>query len=157
MEQMKSRIARDEVNVEVDSGHNKPELGSILGDLRSQYEGIVKANKEQAELWYQKKVGRSLLSSTAWTAQRYKPNQKHLSLLFLLFQLDALQSEVKQSNEALRGAQGELVERQRFLQTLEVELESLHKQVRGHAHLGTILQLLSHHRPSCGHNSGVDR
>lgn len=58
MEQMKSRIARDEVNVEVDSGHNKPELGAILGDLRSQYEGIVKANKEQAEMWYQKKVGR---------------------------------------------------------------------------------------------------
>lgn len=57
MEQMKSRIARDEVNVEVDSGVNKPELGSIMGELRSQYEGIVKANKEQAELWYQKKVG----------------------------------------------------------------------------------------------------
>lgn len=67
---------------------------------------------------------------------------------FFLLQLDALQSEVKQSNEALRGAQGELVERQRFLQTLEVELESLHKQVGGHAHLRTILHLLSHHRPS---------
>lgn len=63
---------------------------------------------------------------------------------------------MKQSNEALRGAQGELVERQRFLQTLEVELESLHKQVGGHAHLRTILQFLSHRGPSCGHNSGVD-
>lgn len=40
-----------------------------------------------------------------------------------------MQNEVKESNEALRGAQGELTERQRFLQTLEVELESLHKQV----------------------------
>lgn len=38
--------------------------------------------------------------------------------------------EVRESNEALRGAQSELTERQRFLQTLEVELESLHKQVR---------------------------
>lgn len=44
-------------------------------------------------------------------------------------QLDTLQSEVKESNEALRGAQSELVERQRFLQGLEVQLESLHKQV----------------------------
>lgn len=44
-------------------------------------------------------------------------------------QLETVQNEVKESNEALRGAQGELVERQRFLQTLEVELESLHKQV----------------------------
>lgn len=37
---------------------------------------------------------------------------------------------MRESNEALRGAQSELTERQRFLQTLEVELESLHKQVR---------------------------
>lgn len=36
---------------------------------------------------------------------------------------------MKESNEALRGAQSELIERQRFLQGLEVQLESLHKQV----------------------------
>lgn len=55
---MKSRIARDEVNVEVDSGASGPELGTIMSDLRSQYEGIVKKNKEQAEQWYRKKVCR---------------------------------------------------------------------------------------------------
>lgn len=49
--------------------------------------------------------------------------------LYPVSQLDALQSEVKESNEALRGAQSELIERQRFLQGLEVQLESLHKQV----------------------------
>ncbi|XP_056258759.1 keratin, type I cytoskeletal 18 isoform X2 [Seriola aureovittata] len=97
IEQMKSRIARDEVNVEVDSASG-PELGTILSDLRSQYEGIVKKNKEQAEQWYRKK-------------------------------LETVQNEVKESNEALRGAQSELIERQRFLQSLEVELESLHKQI----------------------------
>lgn len=44
---------------------------------------------------------------------------------------------MKENNEALRSAQSELMERQRFLQTLEVELESLHKQVgpRSWAHL----------------------
>lgn len=57
LEQMKSRIARDEVNVEVDSGPSGPELGSILSDLRSQYEDIVKKNKDQAEQWYRRKVG----------------------------------------------------------------------------------------------------
>lgn len=55
LEQMKSRIARDEVNVEVDSATG-PELGTVLSELRSQYEGIVKRNKEQAEHWYRKKV-----------------------------------------------------------------------------------------------------
>lgn len=49
--------------------------------------------------------------------------------LFTSLQLETMQNEVKESNEALRSAQSELVERQRFLQTLEVELESLHKQV----------------------------
>ncbi|XP_026154194.1 keratin, type I cytoskeletal 18 [Mastacembelus armatus] len=97
LEQMKSRIAKDEVNVEVDSASG-PELGTILYELRSQYEGIVKKNKEEAEHWYLKK-------------------------------LETVQNEVKESNEALRGAQSELTEKQRFLQTLEVELESLHKQI----------------------------
>ncbi|KAG7276686.1 hypothetical protein CRUP_006865 [Coryphaenoides rupestris] len=45
-----------------------------------------------------------------------------------LKKLDSVQSEVKQSNEALRCSQGELSERRRFLQALEVELESLRKQ-----------------------------
>ncbi|CDQ87680.1 unnamed protein product [Oncorhynchus mykiss] len=49
--------------------------------------------------------------------------------VFGVLQLEMVQNEVKESNEALRGAQSELVERQRFLQNLEVELESLHKQV----------------------------
>lgn len=53
---MKSRIARDEVNVEVDSGPSGPELGTVLSGLRSQYEEIVKKNKDQAEQWYRKKV-----------------------------------------------------------------------------------------------------
>lgn len=42
--------------MEVDAAHG-PELGKILSDLRSQYEGIVQKNKEEAENWYRKKVG----------------------------------------------------------------------------------------------------
>lgn len=55
---MRCRISRDEVNVEVESGPSGPELGAVLSGLRSQYEGIVKSNKEQAEQWYHKKVCR---------------------------------------------------------------------------------------------------
>lgn len=46
-----------------------------------------------------------------------------------MWQLETVQSEVKESNEALRCAQSELSERRRFLQALEVELDSLRKQV----------------------------
>ncbi|XP_034048217.1 keratin, type I cytoskeletal 18 [Thalassophryne amazonica] len=121
LNQMKSRIAQDEVNVEVDSAQG-PDLGTVLAELRTQYEGIVQKNKEHAEQWYRKK-------------------------------LDTVQTEVKESNEALRGAQSELTERQRFLQTLEVELESIHKQIAaldrnladaGHKYSGEIEQLQSH-------------
>ncbi|XP_041742853.1 keratin, type I cytoskeletal 18-like [Coregonus clupeaformis] len=98
VESMKGYIAAQTVNVEVDAGRGGPELGTVMSELRTQYEGIIKKNKDQAEQWYLKK-------------------------------LETVQSEVKESNEALREAQSELVERQRFLQNLEVELESLHKQV----------------------------
>lgn len=97
MDCMRARIAQEDVTVEVDAAPG-PELGSVLAELRSQYEGIVHKNKEETEDWYRKK-------------------------------LEGVQMEVRENNEALRGAQSELTERQRFLQTLEVELESLHKQV----------------------------
>ncbi|KAI2659994.1 Keratin, type I cytoskeletal 18 [Labeo rohita] len=97
IDSLRARIAQEEVSVEVDAARG-PELGSVLSDLRSQYEGIVQKNKEEAENWYRKK-------------------------------LETVQTQVRESNEALRGAHSELTERQRFLQTLEVELESLHKQV----------------------------
>lgn len=42
--------------MEVDAARG-PELGTVLSDLRSQYEGIVQKNKEEAESWYRKKVG----------------------------------------------------------------------------------------------------
>uniref|UniRef100_A0A8C6UJJ1 Keratin, type 1, gene c5 n=1 Tax=Neogobius melanostomus TaxID=47308 RepID=A0A8C6UJJ1_9GOBI len=92
------RLANEQVNVEVDAAAG-PDLAGILAELRVQYEGIARKNKEEAETWYLKRF------------------------------LEAVQSEVKESNEALRCAQGELSERRRFLQALEVELDSLRKQV----------------------------
>ncbi|KAM7391226.1 hypothetical protein PAMP_021930 [Pampus punctatissimus] len=97
MNSMKGRLANEQVNVEVDAAQG-PDLGAIMAELRVQYEGIARKNKEEAETWYLKK-------------------------------LDAVQSEVKENNEALRCAQSELSERRRFLQALEVELDSLRKQV----------------------------
>ncbi|XP_030624468.1 keratin, type I cytoskeletal 18-A [Chanos chanos] len=94
---LRSRLAQEELNVEVETTRG-PDLGTTLAELRAQYEGIVHKNKEEAELWYRKKV-------------------------------ETLQSKVKESNEALRRGQNEIVERQRLMQTLEVELDSLHKQV----------------------------
>ncbi|TRY94628.1 hypothetical protein DNTS_001882 [Danionella cerebrum] len=94
---LKCRLTNEQVSVEVDAAQG-PDLGVIMTELRVQYESIARKNKEDAEMWYLKK-------------------------------LEAVQSEVKESNEALRCAQSELNERRRFLQALEVELDSLRKQV----------------------------
>ncbi|KAF5888681.1 keratin, type I cytoskeletal 18-like, partial [Clarias magur] len=94
---LKARLANEQVNVEVDAAQG-PDLGAVMAELRAQYEGIARKNKEDAEMWYLKK-------------------------------LETVQSEVKENNEALRCAQNELGERRRFLQGLEVELDSVRKQV----------------------------
>uniref|UniRef100_A0A3Q3WZ42 IF rod domain-containing protein n=1 Tax=Mola mola TaxID=94237 RepID=A0A3Q3WZ42_MOLML len=94
---LKVRLANEQVNVEVDAAQG-PDLGAIMAELRVQYEGIARKNKEEADAWYCKK-------------------------------LEALQSEVRESNEALCGAQSELSDRRRLLQALEVELDNLRKQV----------------------------
>ncbi|XP_029294961.1 keratin, type 1, gene c5 [Cottoperca gobio] len=97
MNSVKSRLANEQVSVAVDAPQG-PDLGAIMAELRVQYEGIARKNKDDAEAWYLRK-------------------------------LEAVQSEVKDSNEALRCAQSELSERRRFLQALEVELDNIRKQV----------------------------
>lgn len=52
---MKSRLANEQVSVEVDAAQG-PDLGAIMAELRVQYEGIARKNKEEAETWYLKKV-----------------------------------------------------------------------------------------------------
>ena len=52
---MKARMANEQVNVEVDAAQG-PDLGAIMAELRNQYEGIARKNKEDSETWYLKKV-----------------------------------------------------------------------------------------------------
>lgn len=73
---MKGHIAAQTVNVEVDSGRGGPDLGTVMSELRTQYEGIVKKNKDQAEQWYLKKVSWGL---ACWVHQHAR-NQPLLSL-----------------------------------------------------------------------------
>lgn len=132
MSTLKARLANEQVNVEVDAAQG-PDLGAVMAELRAQYEGIARKNKEDAEMWYLKKV-----RMTEHYFGHLNPiSSRHEFLLFsckmitmlFVFQLETVQSEVKESNEALRCAQNELNERRRFLQGLEVELDSLRKQV----------------------------
>lgn len=55
MSSLKARLANEQVNVEVDAPQG-PDLGATMAELRVQYEGIARKNKEEAEAWYLKKV-----------------------------------------------------------------------------------------------------
>lgn len=55
MNSLKARLANEQVNVEVDAPQG-PDLGAIMAELRVQYEGIARKNKEEAEAWYLRKV-----------------------------------------------------------------------------------------------------
>ena len=52
-------MANEQVTVEVDAVQG-PDLAAIMADLRLQYEGITRKNKEEAEAWYLKKVSRNV-------------------------------------------------------------------------------------------------
>lgn len=58
MSSFKVRLANEQVNVEVDAAQG-PDLGAMMAELRVQYEGIARKNKEEAETWYLKKVSSS--------------------------------------------------------------------------------------------------
>lgn len=55
MSTLKARLANEQVNVEVDAAQG-PDLGAIIAELRVQYEGIARKNKDEAEAWYLRKV-----------------------------------------------------------------------------------------------------
>lgn len=61
MNSLKARLANEQVNVEVDAPQG-PDLGAIMAELRVQYEGIARKNKEEAEAWYLKKVISALIT-----------------------------------------------------------------------------------------------
>lgn len=55
MNSLKARLANEQVSVEVDAAQG-PDLGAIMAELRVQYEGIARKNKDEAETWYLKKA-----------------------------------------------------------------------------------------------------
>lgn len=59
MNALRARLANEQLSVEVDAVQG-PDLGTIMAELRVQYEGIARKNKEDAEAWYLKKVCRCI-------------------------------------------------------------------------------------------------
>ncbi|XP_037536819.1 keratin, type 1, gene c5 [Nematolebias whitei] len=133
MSTLKARLTNEQVSVEVDAAQG-PDLGAIIAELRVQYEGIARKNKEEAEAWYLKKL-EEVQSEVKENNEALRCAQGELSerkrfLQALEVELDSLRRQVS----VLEGNLGETghkysVEMDRLQATL-VQLEDELSQLR---------------------------
>ncbi|MGH0122725.1 UNVERIFIED_CONTAM: hypothetical protein FKN15_007056 [Acipenser sinensis] len=92
----KARLSCEQVSVEVDAAQG-PDLAAILAELRKQYEGIARKNKEDAEAWYRKKLETVTLevqqNTGALQSATSEMNEKRRTLQSLEVELDRLSKQ----------------------------------------------------------------
>lgn len=57
MAALRNQVTASSVNVEVDA-RPQTDMAAVLGQMRSQYEGIADKNRKETEAWYKGKVRR---------------------------------------------------------------------------------------------------
>ncbi|XP_042282939.1 keratin, type I cytoskeletal 13-like [Thunnus maccoyii] len=130
---LQGQVSSNSVNVEVDAGP-QADLSKILGDIRSQYEGIADKNRQEIEAWYKTKFD-ELNKQVATSTETLQTSRSEINELKRTLQ--ALQIEL-QSQLSLKSAlEGQLAETEsRYsqqlnqLQTMVNTLESELSQVR---------------------------
>ncbi|XP_058230485.1 keratin, type 1, gene c5 isoform X2 [Hemibagrus wyckioides] len=125
MNTLKARLAKEQVNVEVDAAQG-PDLGAVMDELRAQYEGIARKNKEDAEMWYLKKL--------ETVQSEVKQNNEALRYA---------QNELSERRRFLQGLEVELDSLRKQVSVLEGNLgETTHKYTTEMEHIqGTLTQL----------------
>ncbi|XP_060739188.1 keratin, type 1, gene c5 [Tachysurus vachellii] len=132
MNTLKARLANEQVNVEVDVAQG-PDLGAVLAELRAQYEGIARKNKEDAEIWYLKKMetvqSEVKASNEALRSAQSELTERRRFLQGLEVELDSLRKQVSVLEENLGETTHkysiEMEHNQRTLMQLEEELSQL--------------------------------
>ncbi|XP_023858703.1 keratin, type 1, gene c5 [Salvelinus sp. IW2-2015] len=124
MGSMKARMANEQVNVEVDAAQG-PDLGAIMAELRSQYEGIARKNKEDSETWYLKKVG-VLEGNLRETGHKYA-----LEMDSLQATLSQLEEELSQLRLDMQRNKTDYEQLLRIKQNLELEIATYRRLLEG--------------------------
>ncbi|XP_069465750.1 keratin, type I cytoskeletal 18-like [Ambystoma mexicanum] len=102
MDAMKESVANSKVDVEVDAVRG-PDLASILADVRSQYEEIVKKNKEEADALFQTKVDSLMMQVEQDTKASENAKEELTQRRRLLQSLEIELESLKNQTNALRG------------------------------------------------------
>jgi len=130
---LQGQISSSSVNVEVDAGP-QADLSKILGDIRSQYEGIADKNRQEIEAWYKAKfdeLNKQVVTSTE-TLQTSRTEINELKRTLQALQIE-LQSQLSLKS-ALEGQLAETESRYSLqlnqLQTMVNTLENELGQVR---------------------------
>lgn len=128
--ELRHQITRSGVQVDVDAPKGQ-DLAQIMEDMRANYEKIGAKNAEDLKRWHDNQVG----------SHRWKMHTDWRSIFYLvmsfptLCQIAEVQAQVSQNTEALQGAQMEIGDLTRQLQTLEIELASQQSLVSKHFQL----------------------
>uniref|UniRef100_A0A8B9J8U7 Keratin, type 1, gene c5 n=1 Tax=Astyanax mexicanus TaxID=7994 RepID=A0A8B9J8U7_ASTMX len=143
MSSLKARLANEQVNVEVDATQG-PDLGAIMAELRAQYEGIARKNKEDAEMWYLKKCTRLLkgmaseILSTYFsyvgvlegnlgeTNHKYATEMEHMQVT-----LTQLEDELSQLRLDMQRIKTDYEQLLRVKQNLELEIATYRRLLEG--------------------------
>lgn len=120
--ELRNQISQSGVQVDVDAPKGQ-DLAQIMEDMRSNYEKIGLKNAEELKRWHESQVNWWWSHWYSFLANILTPS---------LCQTADVQAQVSQNTEALQGAQMEMSDLSRQIQTLEIELASQQSLVRTH-------------------------
>lgn len=127
--ELRSHVSRSGVQVDVDAPKGQ-DLAQVMEDVRANYEKIAAKNAEDLKRWHENQVEEpGKPKSTHQLCEKGKSLLE--SVFFSSLQIADVQVQVSQNTEALQGAQVELGDLNRQIQTLEIELSSQQSLVSG--------------------------
>lgn len=126
--ELRNQIAKSGVHVDVDARKGQ-DLAQIMAEIRSKYEKMAQKNQEELKTWHESQVTIHSVCNHGCCFTAHKRKSMKITILSLS-QIIEVQSQVAQNTEALKGAQTEVNDLHRQIQTLEIDLESQKSLVR---------------------------
>lgn len=129
--ELRNQISKSGVQVDVDAPKGQ-DLAQIMDDMRASYEKIAEKNAGDLKRWHENQVGQTSVNKYSYTLTQEVLLFVGLRCFPSPCQIADVQVQVSQNTEALQGAQMEMGDLSRQIQTLEIELASQQSLVSMH-------------------------